>query len=47
MFSAQKCFGQVWENSGKIISHPQNLPAPPPMSQNTLTHGNHLSICEV
>jgi len=31
MFGAQKFFGQVWESSGKIPSHPKNLPAPTPM----------------
>jgi len=28
-------FGQVWENPGKIPSHPKNLPAPTPMIRRT------------
>jgi len=30
---AQKLFRQVWGNSGKNPSHPQNLPVPTPMWQ--------------
>jgi len=29
--SRPKLFGQVWENSGKILRSPKNLPAPTPM----------------
>jgi len=28
-----KVFGQVWGNSDKYPSHPQNMRAPPPMLQ--------------
>jgi len=37
---AQKIFGQVWENSGKILRTPKSLPPPTPMASTAAFESN-------